>query len=246
MKRLFFLLVLIITNAAVNAQVGIGNTNPNASLDISANNPTGSNTQTDGLLIPRIDRERAQSMTGIETSTVIYVNSIATGNQSGNAINIDNVGFYAFNGSHWVKFKQVESGTVINQVMLGSNETNNVLVNTSNYTTISSISYTPVSNNSTIHIEYITRYEITGFGTDDFFSNLTVAGSEITYNYQNFLGNPGGSTRGSSLFPLMGFYVNTGSTALLIEAQARRSQGDDTITAYNDSSTRFKITEVAN
>lgn len=233
-------------STVVYSQVGIGNTNPNATLDITAKNSTGSSTETDGLLIPRIDRERAQNMTGIETSTVIYINSIATGGQSGNAINIDDVGFYSYDGSQWIKFKMVTSGTVLNQVMVGSDETTTVTVNTSAYTTISSISYTPISNNSRIHIEFVTRYDITGFGTDDFFSNLTVAGSEITYNYQKFLANVGGSSRGSTLFPLMGFYANTGTMPLLIEAQARRATGDDNIDVYNDTSTVFKITEVAN
>ena len=53
--KLVLLAIVFITFAdGVNAQVGIGNTSPNALLDIQAsslNNPT----EKDGLLIPRVD-----------------------------------------------------------------------------------------------------------------------------------------------------------------------------------------------
>lgn len=123
-------------------------------------------------------------MTGIETIPAIYVNSIDNGNKSGKLININEVGFYYFYDSLWVKFKQFTSGTVLNRVMLGSDETTIIAVNTSVYITILPISYKPVSNNTSIKIKYVTQHDITGFGTDDFFSNLTLNQSEITYNYR--------------------------------------------------------------
>ncbi|MBB4805931.1 hypothetical protein HNP38_001203 [Chryseobacterium defluvii] len=85
------------------AQVGISNSTPAATLDITAKNATGTTSNVDGMLIPRVDRERAQSMTSIPTSTLIYVNSIATGSLGGTAVNIDTVGYYYFNGSVWTK-----------------------------------------------------------------------------------------------------------------------------------------------
>jgi hypothetical protein len=84
-------------------QVGINNTAPTSTLDITAKNAAGSTTNVDGLLIPRVDRQRAQSMAGIPTSTLIYVNSIATGTTGGNAVNIDAVGYYYYNGTVWTK-----------------------------------------------------------------------------------------------------------------------------------------------
>ncbi len=86
-----------------HAQVGVNTAAPAASLDITAKNPTGAATNVDGLLIPRVDRQRAQSMTGVPVSTLIYVNSIATGAQSGNAVNVDTVGYYYYNGTAWTK-----------------------------------------------------------------------------------------------------------------------------------------------
>jgi len=86
-----------------HAQVGVNTAAPAASLDITAKNPTGAATNVDGLLIPRVDRQRAQSMTSVPVSTLIYVNSIATGAQSGNAVNVDTVGYYYYNGTAWTK-----------------------------------------------------------------------------------------------------------------------------------------------
>jgi hypothetical protein len=43
-------------------------------------------------------------MNTIATSTLIYVNSVATGTQTGIAVDIDTVGYYYFDGTKWVKF----------------------------------------------------------------------------------------------------------------------------------------------
>jgi hypothetical protein len=91
------------------AQAGINNSLPIATLDITAKNPTGSATNVDGLLIPRVDRQRAQSMSSVPNSTLIYINSIATGTLTGSAVNIDAVGYYYFSGTAWTKL-----GTSVN------------------------------------------------------------------------------------------------------------------------------------
>lgn len=97
------MIFLLVNFAFINAQVGINNPSPASSLDISAKNPTGTSGHTDGLLIPRVDRQRAQSISAVPVSTLIYVNSIATGTLAGTAANIDAVGFYYFNGTAWTK-----------------------------------------------------------------------------------------------------------------------------------------------
>ncbi|UWX60754.1 hypothetical protein N0B40_00455 [Chryseobacterium oranimense] len=94
-----------------SAQVGINTSTPAATLDATAKNTTGTTTNVDGLLIPRVDRQRAQSMASIPTSTLIYVNSIATGTQTGTAVNINAVGYYSFDGSVWVK---INTGNDVN------------------------------------------------------------------------------------------------------------------------------------
>lgn len=81
------------------AQVGVGTVTPAATLDITANNLTGATV--DGLLVPRVSRLRAQTMTGTPTSTVLYVNDITTGTATGTTVNVTAVGFYFFNGTVW-------------------------------------------------------------------------------------------------------------------------------------------------
>ncbi|SHF68539.1 hypothetical protein [Chryseobacterium vrystaatense] len=87
----------------ISSQVGINTTNPAVTLDITAQNATGNFKNADGLLIPRVDRGRAQNMTGIPISTLIYVNGIVTGDTTGNAVNIDAVGYYYYSGTVWEK-----------------------------------------------------------------------------------------------------------------------------------------------
>ncbi|WP_223559139.1 hypothetical protein [Chryseobacterium lathyri] len=97
------LLLLFLVPYGIFAQVGINTSTPSATFEVAAKEATGTITTVDGMLIPRINRQRAQSMTGIPTSALIYVNDISTGTQTGNAVNIDNTGFYFFNGTTWTK-----------------------------------------------------------------------------------------------------------------------------------------------
>ncbi len=85
------------------SQVGINTSVPTTTLDITAKNATGTSSNVDGLLVPRVDRQKAQSMASVPVSTLVYINSIATGSQAGNAVNIDAVGYYYYNGTVWTK-----------------------------------------------------------------------------------------------------------------------------------------------
>lgn len=88
------------------AQVGINNDSPKSTLDITAAHPTGTlNPEIkDGIIIPNIDRARAQAIGNNNTpatmnSTLIYVNDITTGTSTQSAINIGSTGFYYFDTS---------------------------------------------------------------------------------------------------------------------------------------------------
>ena len=105
MKLLFSSFFLFFAFFA-NAQVGIGTTNPAATLDITATPSTG--TTVEGILIPRITRQRAKDMlTSPPTSTLIYITTL-DGTLSPTIANITSVGFYFFNGTVWEK---LASGT---------------------------------------------------------------------------------------------------------------------------------------
>lgn len=118
MKKTIILLVLFSTFA--HSQIGVGTTAPDATLDVIAANPTGSSTTVDGILIPRIDRQRALAMTGIIASTMVFVNSIATGSATGKAINITSTGFYYYDGAVWQK---IIAGTNTHWALAGNSST---------------------------------------------------------------------------------------------------------------------------
>lgn len=99
MKKLI-LLTLIPT--ALFSQVGINNNAPTSTLDVTAKAPTGLTTGVDGLLVPRINLQRAQVMSTVPTSTLIYVDDISVGTAAGIAIDVTSTGFYYFNGTKWV------------------------------------------------------------------------------------------------------------------------------------------------
>ncbi|SHK07573.1 hypothetical protein [Chryseobacterium polytrichastri] len=103
MKKNIFILFGLIFSSAAFSQVGINTADPKATFDIIAKDSRGTSTTPEGLLIPRVDRERAESMFGVAISTLIYVNDVKTGLQKGSALNIDSIGYYYFDGLYWVK-----------------------------------------------------------------------------------------------------------------------------------------------
>jgi hypothetical protein len=105
MRKHILPIVIISTSLfiTVKAQVGINTATPTSTLDVAAKNPTGGSTNVDGLLIPRVDRNRAQNMTGIPVSTLVYINDSTSGTANGAAININATGYYYFDGTVWIK-----------------------------------------------------------------------------------------------------------------------------------------------
>ncbi|MCT2562080.1 hypothetical protein [Chryseobacterium herbae] len=89
-----------------DAQIGINNSVPRSTLDITAKISSGSANPTikDGIIIPNIDRARAQAMgnnttPAVPESTLIYVNNVTTGSTAGSAININLPGYYYFDSN---------------------------------------------------------------------------------------------------------------------------------------------------
>ncbi|PIF46949.1 hypothetical protein CLU96_3995 [Chryseobacterium sp. 52] len=104
MKRIQLSIISLFSGISLMlAQVGINSNTPASTLDVTAKNATGTTTNTDGLLVPRVDRQRAQSMTGVSASTLVYIDNIATGTLTGTAVNMNAVGYYYFNGTVWAK-----------------------------------------------------------------------------------------------------------------------------------------------
>ncbi len=103
MKQIFlFLGTLAISGLyAQQTQVGINTSAPNATLDIQAN-PNAVAGTNEGILIPRISKEKVAQMTTPETSTLVYVNDVSFTTTEPKVANITKVGFYHYNGTEWV------------------------------------------------------------------------------------------------------------------------------------------------
>ncbi|WP_052187023.1 hypothetical protein [Chryseobacterium indologenes] len=116
MKKLFLMAASICYPIAYS-QVGVNTNMPDATLDIKAQNATGSMRSVDGLLIPRVDRERAMNMSPVKASTLIYVDNISTGTATGQASNVDSFGFYYFdeNLGKWIKLNGGSSTSATQQ-----------------------------------------------------------------------------------------------------------------------------------
>jgi hypothetical protein len=113
MKKNVLIISAMIFSSLAFSQVGINTPNPSSTLDITAKNEAGTSANVDGLLIPRVDRQRAQSMTGVPISTLIYVADVTTGTATGTAANIDVAGYYHFDGTTWNKLNSVLTDTNI-------------------------------------------------------------------------------------------------------------------------------------
>lgn len=127
----------ILFSVSVSAQVGINNTAPKASLDITAKNATGISSGVEGLLIPRIDRQKAQSMIGVPTSTMIYLNSIATGTAIGATVNMIETGYYYFDGTVWLRFNDVGVAPLTKVAFNGSGTAETAVIGANTYKKLS-------------------------------------------------------------------------------------------------------------
>jgi hypothetical protein len=122
MKKVLLCITLAFSCCAT-AQVGIGTSDPKATLDISVN-AEGSLTTPTGLLIPRVSRAIAQNITvdpslvtTPKESTLIYVNDVSSGTAQGIAEEIDTKGFYYYSeaSSKWRKiYNNPDGSTDIN------------------------------------------------------------------------------------------------------------------------------------
>ena len=119
-KNLFIASCILLFSIQAYSQVGINTTTPQASFDIQAKNATGTSSSIEGLLVPRVDRQRAQSMVGTPVSTLVYVNDISTGSTLGTTVDVITTGYYYFNGTKWVSLS-ASTGIVGNNWSLTGN-----------------------------------------------------------------------------------------------------------------------------
>ncbi|SDI08497.1 hypothetical protein SAMN05421846_10423 [Chryseobacterium taeanense] len=113
MKHLFTAAALLLSMTAL-AQVGINNTSPKATLDITAKTTDGS--KPEGLIIPKLSGDNIHTATAnavygaAQKGLIVYASSADT-NPTGATANITAAGYYYFDGGAWQK---VMTGSLAN------------------------------------------------------------------------------------------------------------------------------------
>lgn len=179
--KVFISVGMIALSSSVYSQIGINNPSPATTLDITAKNETGTTSNVDGLLIPRVDRQRAQSMENVPPSTLIYINNATTGLAVEQAVNINATGYYFHNGSVWTKLMNPSSTNIYN---ISGSLTGNRLVNQKAYTLGfigSSVNAFSVAGD-TFSVD--AANERVGIGTPKPVQRLTVVDGKSTNLYQ--------------------------------------------------------------
>lgn len=111
MKKTLFLLISM-TCLSIFGQVGIGNTDPKATLDVTAKNTEV--TVADGIIAPRLTGNELAAKDAVYTtnqvSAIVYVTAAVT-TPTAKTINVTSSGYYFFNGSVWKNMADILSST---------------------------------------------------------------------------------------------------------------------------------------
>jgi hypothetical protein len=142
------------------------------------------------------------------------------------------------------------AGQVLNVVFYTFPTSADVTISSTSYTDIASYSYTPISNSSTIIVDFNHVYEIAGFGDDVYKSRIIAIQSsttELSTQRQFFKNNGGGGCRSACLFPLMGSFTNSSPNSISFRSQALLDGANDNISIKMTfaNSNQIRITEIA-
>jgi hypothetical protein len=127
MKNILTIVVMLIS-MTIYAQVGINNTSPKATLDITSKT---SGTRPEGLIIPQLSGDNIHTATAnavygaAQKGLIVYASSADT-NPTGAMANITAAGYYYFDGGAWQRILETSSGDNTNDGWV--NDTTNSMV----------------------------------------------------------------------------------------------------------------------
>lgn len=110
MKLATTFLLFLFTLQSITAQVGIGTQTPAATLDVVGTPSV--NESVDGIIAPRISRENLIAKTGYtaaQTGAIVYITDLS-GTVNPATTNINQTGYYYYNGSLWVSMQSSGGG----------------------------------------------------------------------------------------------------------------------------------------
>jgi hypothetical protein len=178
-------------------------------------------------------------------STSSFSNLSVAGNASvGQTLTVENI---IVNGTITSAY---EPGDIIKMSAYNASDLSmdSISINSYSYTEIGSTTFTPKSSNSYLVFEFNVSYYIDSLtvANDDFYSQITVDGSEIVFSRQIYEIGQSGGTRSGVLFPLLGRYTNSSTSSKTISIKAKRGNTDDNlIIVANNVSGFLRVTEVA-
>ena len=140
-------------------------------------------------------------------------------------------------------------GETVNTAMYNFTDLNmsaTTTISSTTFTRIANVTYTPRSSSSFLWIEFNANFDFSdGSTVDDFWSNITVNGTEIAAINQRFVNASGGGTRSGTLFPISTRYTNSTTSGIAITVQAKRGTADDNIRVYGSSTSGYmRIQEI--
>ncbi len=140
-------------------------------------------------------------------------------------------------------------GETVNTAMYNFTDLNmsaTTTISSTTFTRIANVTYTPRSSSSFLWIEFNANFDFSDGSTlDDFWSNITVNGTEIAAINQRFINASGGGTRSGTLFPISTRYTNSTTSGIAITVQAKRGSADDNIRVYGSSTSGYmRIQEI--
>jgi hypothetical protein len=135
--------------------------------------------------------------------------------------------------SQWAIGETIQTA-VYNFTDLGMSST--TTISETSFARIGGTTFNPRSSSSFLWIEFNAQYDFNNGGLgDDFWSNITVNGTEIASSNQIFVNSSGGGSRSGILFPLMARFTNSSTAGIAITIQAKRGTADDSIRVYGSS-----------
>lgn len=119
-------------------------------------------------------------------------------------------------------------------------------VSSTSFVPVTSLTYTPKSSSSYLWIEFNANFDFNdGSTVDDFWSNITVNGTEIAAINQRFINASGGGSRSGTIFPIFARYTNSTTSGIAISVNAKRGTADDNIRIYGSSTSGYmRIQEI--
>ncbi|MCQ4142368.1 FISUMP domain-containing protein [Chryseobacterium sp. EO14] len=204
-KYIFSLLLGVFISASCYGQVGINNSLPNATLDITAKNTDGSTSE--GTIHPRLTGEALHTadqnnVYGVnQDGAIVFVTSPpSVGNRVGQTVDIDSRGYYYYDfpENKWIKILYGSKGAVVNTLDCSGSTTSGTLTQgQSAANVISQIPYTG-GNGGTYFSQAVSSTGVSGLTAS--ISSGTLGQGPGTL-YYSISGTP--SSSGTATFPIV-------------------------------------------